>query len=252
MQRYFVQLSFKGSNYHGWQVQPNAITVQEIVEKAFSTVLRKKVVVTGAGRTDAGVHALFYILHFDFPDYEIETEKMVKRLNGFLPPDISLYKIWKVPADAHARFSALSRTYKYFIHSKKDPFKTEISYLFTGNLDIDKMNEGALIVKEYTDFTSFSRLHSDVKTNFCTVNFAHWEKRKNSLIFTINADRFLRNMVRAITGTLIQLGRGKISLEDLRKIIDLKDRRAAGESVPAGGLFLTDIKYPENIMVCKG
>ena len=248
MQRYFVQLSFKGTNYHGWQIQPNATTVQEVVERAFSTVLREKIEITGAGRTDTGVHASFFVAHFDSHRSELETEKLVYRLNSFLPPDISLQRIWKVPAEAHARFSALSRTYKYFIHSKKDPFKTEISMLFTGDPDINKMNEGALLRKGYSDFTSFSRLHTDVKTNLCRIISASWKKDGNTLAFTIEADRFLRNMVRAITGTLLQLGTGRLSVGELRKIIEAKDRRVAGDSAPARGLFLTDIKYPESII----
>lgn len=248
MQRYFVQLSYKGTNYHGWQVQPNALTVQELVEKAFSTVLREKIAVTGAGRTDTGVHASFFIFHFDSQDHEIDTEKLVYRLNGYLPPDIALQRIWKVPDDAHARFSAISRTYKYFIHSKKDPFKTDLSYFYTGTLDIDKMNAGAGILKDYRDFTSFSRLHTDVKTNLCRILYAQWEKEDDNLIFTIEADRFLRNMVRAITGTLLQIGRGMLSVEEFRGIIEAGDRSVAGDSAPARGLFLSEIKYPESIM----
>jgi tRNA pseudouridine38-40 synthase len=248
MQRYFVQLSFKGTNYHGWQVQPNAITVQEVVEGAFSTVLREKIAVTGAGRTDTGVHASFFIFHFDSQDHEIDTERLVFRLNGYLPPDIALYRIWKVPEDAHARFSALSRTYKYFIHSRKDPFKTDASYFYSGSLDVDKMNTGAGLLKDYRDFSSFSRLHTDVKTNLCRIVYAHWDKDGDNLVFTIEADRFLRNMVRAITGTILQLGKGRLSVEEFVSIIEAGDRRVAGDSAPAKGLFLTEIKYPENII----
>jgi len=248
MQRFFVQLSFKGTNYHGWQIQPNAITVQEVVERAFSTVLREKVQVTGAGRTDTGVHASFFICHFDSLSDEPETEKFIYRLNSILPADISLQGIRQVPTDAHARFSALSRTYKYYIHNKKDPFKTDISYLYTGSLDRDKMNEGAGMLKEYTDFTSFSRLHTDVKTNLCRILYAHWEREGDTLVFTIEADRFLRNMVRAITGTLLKMGTGKLSAEEFRRIIEARDRGVAGDSAPARGLFLTDIKYPPDIM----
>ena len=252
MQRYFVQLSFKGTNYHGWQIQPNATTVQEVTGRAFSTVLREKVDLTGAGRTDTGVHASFFICHFDSQSVEFETEKLVYRLNSILPSDISLQGIRKVPSDAHARFSALSRTYKYFIHNKKDPFKTDISYLYTGSLDTDKMNEGAGLLKEYTDFTSFSRLHTDVKTNLCRILYAHWEREDNTLIFTIEADRFLRNMVRAITGTLLKMGTGKLTSGGFRRIIEARDRGAAGDSAPARGLFLTDIKYPPGIFDLNG
>jgi tRNA pseudouridine38-40 synthase len=252
MQRYFVQLSFKGTNYHGWQIQPNAVTVQETVERAFSAVLREKIEVVGAGRTDTGVHASFFIFHFDSQNSGLETDRLVYRLNGFLPADIALKRIWKVPAGAHARFSALSRTYKYYIHRKKDPFKTETSCLFTGSLDIEKMKEGADLLPMYSDFTSFSRLHSDVKTHLCRIIMADWDQDGNTLVFTIEADRFLRNMVRAITGTLIQLGTGKLTPEEFRSIINARDRRLAGDSAPARGLFLTDIKYPANLICCNG
>lgn len=244
MLRYFVQLSFLGTRYHGWQIQPNAVSVQEVVEKAFSTILREEIRVVGAGRTDAGVHASFFVLHFDFSKQITDFQKLLFRLNGFLSPDIAIHKIYRVPNDFHARFSAVSRTYRYYISTVKNPFSTETSFYYPRELDVEKMNEAAKILYETKDFTSFSRLHTDVKTNFCKVFRAEWIAEKENLIFNIKADRFLRNMVRAIAGTLLEVGRGKLSVDDFREIIVLKDRGAAGASVPACGLFLVDIEYP--------
>lgn len=242
-QRYFLQLSFKGTNYHGWQIQPNAVSVQEVMEKSLSILLREKIAVVGAGRTDAGVHASYFVLHFDSENENIITDKLVFSLNNYLPGDIAVQKIWKVKSDVHARFSAVSRTYKYFISTVKDPFQTEKSYKYTGKLDINKMNEAATVLSDYEDFTSFSRLHSDVKTNNCKIFRAEWIKENDQLVFTIQADRFLRNMVRAIVGTLLEVGKGKLSVDDFRNIIELKDRGSAGTSAPAAGLFLVDIEY---------
>lgn len=244
MHRYFAQLSFKGSRYHGWQVQPNAPSVQETVENALSTILREEISVVGAGRTDTGVHASFYVLHFDVAEEIWDSQKMVFRLNSFLPPDIAFQKIWPVSYDAHARFSAISRTYRYYITTNKNPFQTETAYYYHGKLDVDKMNEAAKILFEYDDFTSFSRLHTDVKTNLCKIFQAEWVTEGEMLVFKIKADRFLRNMVRAIAGTLLEVGKGKLFLEDFRKIIEIKDRKAAGTSAPAHGLFLVDVEYP--------
>jgi len=241
--RYFLQLSYKGTRYFGWQRQPNAVSVQEVLEKTLSTVLREDVAVVGAGRTDSGVHALFYILHFDVSVEIQEPEKLVYHLNRFLPGDIAIQKIWKVENDLHARFSAISRTYKYFISTVKNPFQTETSFQYTGFLDVEKMNEAALVLFEYHDFTSFSKLHTDVKTNNCKIFQAEWKTENNQLVFTIKADRFLRNMVRAIVGTLLEVGKGKITVDDFRRIIEKQDRRAAGTSAPALGLFLVDIEY---------
>jgi len=245
MQRYFVQLSFNGTRYHGWQIQPNALSVQEEVEKSFSTILSEEIAVTGAGRTDTGVHASKYVLHFDVSRQLTDTSKLIYRLNRFLPPDIAIQDIWKVPPEAHARFSALSRTYKYYITLEKDPFSLEREYYLRITPDVEKMNDAARIIMEYRDFTSFSRLHTDVKTNFCKIYQAGWEIEGTKLIFTIKADRFLRNMVRAFVGTLLDVGKGKIPSGQVREIIEKKDRGAAGASAPAHGLFLTDIVYPE-------
>ncbi len=247
MKRYFLQISYKGTNYHGWQIQPNAVSVQEIVEKTLSTVLREKVEVVGAGRTDTGVHAAFFVLHFDLLNEIQEPENLLYKLNSFLPYDIAFQKIWPVANDMHARFSAISRTYKYYISTQKNPFKTDTSFKYLLPLDIAKMNEAVYILTEYEDFTSFSRLHTDVKTNICKIHWANWEIKNTQLIFTIKADRFLRNMVRAIVGTLLEVGKGKLSLNDFRKIIEAKDRGAAGASAPAKGLFLVDVEYPERM-----
>jgi tRNA pseudouridine38-40 synthase len=244
MPRYFVQLCYKGTRYHGWQYQPNALSVQEVIEKAFSVILQEKIEVTGAGRTDTGVHASFYMLHFDSVNNQIE-EKLVSKLNSLLPPDIAINSVRNVPVEAHARFSALSRTYRYCIHQKKDPFLTETSFYFRRKLDIDRMNEASQVLYRISDFTSFSKLHSDVKTNICKIFYAYWEQENEKIVFTVKADRFLRNMVRALTGTLIEVGLGKISMEEFNEIINKRDRRAAGVSVPATGLFITDIEYPD-------
>lgn len=248
MYRYFTQLSFKGTHYHGWQIQPNAVSVQETVEKALSTILREEISVVGAGRTDTGVHASFYVLHFDTSEEIWDSQKLVFRLNSFLPPDIAIQKIWSVPKDAHARFSAVSRTYHYYITTVKNPFQTEIAFYYHGKLDVTKMNEAADILFEYSDFTSFSRLHTDVKTNLCKIFQAGWEMEGEMLVFKIKADRFLRNMVRAIVGTLLEVGKGKLTLEDFRKIIEKKDRKSAGTSAPAQGLFLVDVEYPADMI----
>ncbi len=247
--RYFLQLSYRGTNYHGWQIQPNADSVQEVMEKTLSTILREEISVVGAGRTDTGVHASFYMLHFDSEKENLQHENLVYRLNRFLPDDIAVQKLLPVKSEAHARYSAVSRTYKYFITIHKNPFERETSYLFTLPLDINKMNEATKVLFEYRDFTSFSKLHTDVKTNNCRIFQAEWKENHQQLIFTIKADRFLRNMVRAIVGTLIELGQGKLSLEDFRKIIEKKDRGAAGTSAPARGLFLVDVEYPEEIFL---
>jgi tRNA pseudouridine38-40 synthase len=243
--RYLMQLSYNGARYFGWQKQLNSISVQEVIEKALSTVLREEIAVVGAGRTDTGVHAVYDILHFDVSAEIAEPENLVYHLNCFLPDDIAIQKLIRVNSDFHARFSAVSRTYKYFISTRKNPFKTETSYLYTAGLDVERMNEAAGILHGFTDFTSFSKLHSDVKTNNCVIYQAIWTLEKDELIFTVKADRFLRNMVRAIVGTLLEVGKGKLTVNDFRKIIETKDRGAAGASVPAHGLFLVDIEYPK-------
>lgn len=244
MERYFTELSYRGTRYSGWQVQTGQMTVQEVLERTFSVYLRQPVSFSGAGRTDAGVHARYYVAHFDANPTGENLSDMVYKLNRFLPDDIALYRIWRVPAGAHARFSALSRTYQYTLARVKDPFLTDTAFLFTLPLDIGKMNEAAAVLLRTRDFTSFSKLHSGVKTNICRVDSAKWETEGDRLVFTITADRFLRNMVRAVTGTLLEVGKGKISVKEFEEIIDRKNRCEAGTSLPPHGLFLTEIRYP--------
>ena len=246
--RYFIQLNYKGTHYHGWQIQPNAISIQEILNKAFSTILREDIEITGAGRTDTGVHALNYIAHFDSVVQNLHTDdKFLFKINGFLPKDISIIDIIHVSNEAHARFDATTRTYHYYIHQVKDPFLLETSYFMSQTLDIELMNQASKRLFEFEDFTSFSKLHTDVKTNNCKVIKAFWEVDAYKLKFTISADRFLRNMVRAIVGTLLEVGKKKITIDDFIAIIKNKNRSDAGISVPAQGLFLTKITYPDNI-----
>jgi tRNA pseudouridine38-40 synthase len=249
MQRYFIKLSFKGTRYHGWQVQPNALSVQEVLETTLSTFLRRKIEVTGAGRTDTGVHASYYIAHFEIERLPYAENDLVEKLNRFLPDDIAFQHIWPVKPEAHARFSAVKRTYHYYISRKKDPFSLETSYQYLLPLNVAAMNDAAALLHNYSDFTSFSKLHTDVKTNNCKIYEAKWNEVDNQLVFTITADRFLRNMVRAIVGTLIEVGREKISVQDFADIIEKKDRNAAGTSAPPQGLFLTGIEYPEEIFM---
>ena len=245
MQRYFVKLSYKGTKFHGWQIQPNAITIQEVLQKAFSLILRENVTLIGAGRTDAGVHAINYIAHFEVINTITDTKQLIFKLNSFLYNDIVILDIFPVSEDKHARFSAILRTYEYRIHQNKNPFLTETSLYLSEKLNFNAMNDAAKILFKFKDFTSFSKLHTDTKTNFCKIQRAEWIKYNEQNIFIITADRFLRNMVRAITGTLLEIGRNKINAVDFRKIIESKDRSSAGVSVPAHALFLTEIRYPE-------
>lgn len=246
-QRYFIELAYKGTHFHGWQVQPNAVSVQECLEKALSTVTRNVVDVTGAGRTDTGVHASYYVAHFDSEMPNLDHPDFAYKLNSFLGNDVVIFKISRVSPEAHARFDAISRTYQYHLNLLKDPFALETSWHFFRPLNLDLMNAACLILFGYSDFTSFSKLHTDVKTNNCKIYFAEWIKNGNRIVFTVKADRFLRNMVRALVGTLLEVGMGKIDLDGFRQVIEKKDRGAAGTSVPAHGLFLTDIEYPEAI-----
>jgi len=245
LQRYFVKLSYKGTKFHGWQIQPNAITIQEVLQKAFSLILRENVALTGAGRTDAGVHAINYIAHFEVINTITDTKQLIFKLNSFLDNDIVILDIFPVSEDKHARFSAISRTYEYRIHQNKNPFLTETSLYISEKLNFDAMNDAAKILFKFKDFTSFSKLHTDTKTNFCKIQRAEWIKCNEQNIFIITADRFLRNMVRAVTGTLLEIGKNKINAVDFRKIIESKDRSSAGVSVPAHALFLTKIRYQE-------
>ncbi|NOY38566.1 MAG: tRNA pseudouridine(38-40) synthase TruA [Chlorobi bacterium] len=249
LHRYFIKMAYRGTRYHGWQIQPNAHTVQAEVNKAISTVLQEAVETTGAGRTDTGVHARFYIAHFDSAQKNLEKdEQFLFKLNNILPPDIAASGIYSVPHTAHARFDALSRTYKYVISTRKDPFLEEFAFHYYQKPDILQLNRACKILKGNRDFCSFSKLHSDVATYHCNIMEASWKEEGGKYIFTIKADRFLRNMVRAIVGTMMDIGLHKISLDDFRDIIEKKDRSAAGTSVPPQGLFLTRIDYPAHIL----
>ena len=247
--RFFIKFSFFGKHYHGWQIQPKALTVQQILQQALSTLLREPIAVVGAGRTDSGVHAQEMYAHFDTnnplpPD-------LVAKLISFLPIDIAIDSIYVVTPEAHARFSAISRTYQYHISTQKDVFNYNYSMSFSLPLNVALMNEAAHILYYYTDFQCFSKTHTDVKTFLCKVYQAYWQQIGHELVFTITADRFLRNMVRAIVGTLIEVGKQRLSLTDFEDIIIGKNRSKAGASVPACGLFLTRIEYPEDIFVEK-
>ncbi|GHT64013.1 tRNA pseudouridine synthase A [Bacteroidia bacterium] len=247
MKRYFIYLSYNGANYCGWQNQPNGVSVQQKIEESLGIFLRKPVPVTGAGRTDAGVHARMMAAHFDWEDDDFEPEILTDKLNRILPPDIAIQKIVRVSPEAHARFDAISRTYRYSISFQKDPFDYSFHYRLNRPLNFDLMNEAASILFEYTDFTSFSKLHTDVKTNLCRIMQAEWTPEDDTSVFTITADRFLRNMVRAIVGTLLDVGREKLSIAGFREIIEAKDRSKAGSSVPGNALFLVNIEYPLTI-----
>ena len=244
--RYFLSLSYKGTHYHGWQSQPNVITVQEVLDNALTTVLRSKIITLGAGRTDTGVHAKELIVHFDC-NLKLDITTLVYKLNAYLPEDIAVSSITPVKKEAHARFDALARAYEYHVHFVKDPFKKEQSYLVKHALDFEKMNEACKLLFDYEDFQCFSKSKTDVKTYNCEIMGAHWKVTDSAAVFHIKANRFLRNMVRAIVGTLIEIGTAKITKDDLHDIIASKDRGNAGYSVPAQGLFLTEVVYPESI-----
>jgi tRNA pseudouridine38-40 synthase len=246
--RYFIEIAFNGKNYHGWQIQPDAASVQQTIEEALSTILRSKIEIVGAGRTDASVHAKEIFAHFDFAE-AIHTKEMVFKLNSFLPQDIAIKNILPVEEDAHARFDAVSRTYEYHICLEKDPFAIDFCHKLHHCPDVEKMNQAAEILYNYNDFQCFSRSKTDVKTYNCTITKALWEKVDNRLIFTITADRFLRNMVRAIVGTLLEIGFEKISIDDFHNIIKSKNRSNAGTSVPAEGLYLTRVIYPKELFL---
>ena len=242
--RYFIRLGYKGAAYHGWQVQPHDTSVQQVIEEALATLLRVPTPVTGAGRTDAGVNARLMVAHFDAEPPIADLDRLVHSLNALLPPDIAIYGISPVQDDAHARFDAINRTYKYFAVTHKDPFRYPLSWKCPSDLDFDLMNQAAARLLDYTDFTSFSKLHTDVKTNNCRVTLARWAREDGQWVFTITADRFLRNMVRAIVGTLVEVGRHKMTVEEFCQVIERKDRCAAGTSMPGHALFLWDINYP--------
>ena len=244
--RYFIELSYNGKAYHGWQNQPNAITVQQVLEEALSVLLNTKIEVVGAGRTDSGVHASQMYAHVDV-DVELDISTLSYKLNSFLPNDIAIHDIYKVKDEAHARFDATSRTYHYKISTKKNVFNNDFAYQLQLPLDFEKMNEACKILLQYKDFQCFSKSNTDVKTYNCNIMEAKWIYDHNELTFIVTADRFLRNMVRAIVGTMINIGLGKIEVKDLISIIESKNRSEAGYSVPAHGLYLMQIVYPESI-----
>jgi len=248
-QRFFIELSYDGTRYHGWQSQHNAISVQQVLNDALSTVLRQPVETLGCGRTDTGVHAREFFAHFDLqavhePWIMDHGESIFRSLNSILPPDIAIKKIIPVHADAHARFDATLRSYEYHIHFNKDPFKNGYSWLLRDRPDVELMNHAAQIMMEYIDFSCFSKSNTQTKTNNCKIAVAQWILHEDGMIFHISADRFLRNMVRAIVGTLLMVGRGEIAPDGVRDIIESKSRGNAGTSVPACGLYLTQVKYP--------
>lgn len=248
--RYFLKLSYCGEGFHGWQRQPNASSVQQTIEASLSTILQRQVLITGAGRTDTGVHAREMFAHLDLDD-DIDTKSLLKSANRMVGNMISLKDLMPVKDDAHARFDALSRTYRYYISLEKNPFVYSMSHFLSKMPDIDIMNRGGQILMENDDFTSFAKLHTDNKTNICDVSEARWElnEKENLIVFTITADRFLRNMVRAVVGTLLELGNHKYDLETFRTIISNKNRCDAGTSMPAKGLFLEKIVYPASIFL---
>ncbi len=247
--RYFIYLEFDGGAYSGWQIQPHSPSVQQTLEEALALFLRQNVSVTGAGRTDAGVHASEMVAHFDLDEPQ-DCGWMHGKLNGILPQDIAVHRIVPVKADAHARFDATARTYKYYVTLNKSAFNRNYSWFLPNEPDFEMMNRAAEILMKTVDFTSFSKLHTDTRTNDCHVTEAGWEMLPDGRwVFTITADRFLRNMVRAIVGTLMEVGRGRLTIDGFQRIIDSKDRCSAGDSAPAQGLFLYKIVYPDNLFV---
>ena len=252
--RYFMRLAFNGTPFFGWQIQPKDISVQEMIENALTLLLqrpseedgqRERIAITGCGRTDTGVHARDFMAHFDFPEELDESRRMqlVNKLNSFLPKEIVIYSIEPVADDAHARFDALDRTYCYYVNIRKDAFNFPYTYRIFEKLDVDKMNEAAALLLNTEDFTSFSKVHTQVNNMRCHVTHAQWEQCDGQLVFTITANRFLRNMVRAIVGTLLLVGKGKLSVQDFQDIIEQKDRCKAGDSAPAHALFLEKVRY---------
>lgn len=249
MNRYLLKLAYNGLRYHGWQIQDNAHSVQAEISDKLSILLKDNISLIGCGRTDTGVHAKQFYAHFDFANLEWDLMDLLYKLNSFLPSDIVIYDLISVDDSFNSRFTALSRTYKYYISTVKDPFSEKVSYFFTGDLNIDDMNTACKYLLDYTDFTSFSKLHTQTATNNCKIETAYFEEKDSKLVFTITANRFLRNMVRAIMGTLLEIGKGRLPIDDMSKIIESKDRSKAGFSVPAHGLFLEAVRYPNNFQI---
>ena len=246
--RYFIEIAYNGEAYSGWQKQPNSISIQETIETVLSNLLSDEISVVGAGRTDAGVHALKMFAHFDAKISDKKLNELKYLMNNYLPKDIVVKNLYNVIPKAHARFDAISRTYEYKISKEKDPFHFPLTYFIKENIDIDLMNKASKILLNYRDFKSFSKSNTDVKTFFCKIISAKWNFTKNGYIFKIESDRFLRNMVRAIVGTLVEIGLGKRPPQDMRRIIEAKNRCEAGSSAPAKGLFLNEIKYPSKLI----
>lgn len=246
--RYFIELSYNGTSFHGWQIQPNATSVQQTVENALSLILRETISIVGAGRTDAGVHAKYIVAHFNTKT-KFEANNLVYKLNSFLPESIAIQNIFRVKPEAHARFDATARAYEYRIITQKNPFETNSAYLLKTTLNVEAMNAAAKKMLNYTNFKCFSKSKTDVKTYNCEIFYAYWEQVDHVLIFHISANRFLRNMVRAIVGTLLEIGSGKLPIEAIDKIIASENRSEAGYSVPAKGLYLTKVIYPKSIYI---
>lgn len=242
VQRYFMEVMYKGTQYSGFQVQDNAVTIQSEIEKAFAVLQRKEVDLTGSSRTDANVHAIQNFFHFDF-DEPLHPQFLYK-INAILPRDIVVKNVYLMEQDAHCRFDATGRTYQYYIYQKKDPFLEDRAYFFPYTIDLPLMQEAAGIVKEYRDFTSFSKRNTQVKTYLCSIDISEWKIEKDLLVYRVSGNRFLRGMVRGLVGTMLQVGRGKITIDDFRKIIESKDCSNADFAVPGHGLFLVEVNYP--------
>jgi tRNA pseudouridine38-40 synthase len=245
IQRYFIQISYDGTSFHGWQIQPNAKTIQETLNHVLSTITRQEIYVVGCGRTDTGVHATQFYAHFE--SLQIDCEEVCYRVNRMLPTSVAAHRIFVVASDTHARFSATSRTYEYKITREKSPFLVHRAYEVREYLDLDKMNEAGRLCEKHNDFTSFAKV-SESKTNLCNLSYAKWETNGTVLKFEVKANRFLRNMVRAMVGTFVEVGRSRVSLSEFEAILEAKDRSSAGFSAPAHGLYLIDIGYPEGLL----
>ncbi|MEL6557185.1 MAG: tRNA pseudouridine(38-40) synthase TruA [Bacteroidota bacterium] len=246
--RYFLYLSYNGTHYHGWQIQENAITVQQVLNESMSTILRQKINTMGSGRTDTGVHATVQVVHFDVDEF-LEETNLIRRLNSILPKDIAVYALRRVNSDANTRFDAISREYHYKIHLKKSPFLENLSYGYFRELNFDLMNEACLLLKDWKDFECFSRVKTEVNNFCCDIFEAKWFKENDEVLFSVRANRFLRGMVRAIVGTMLEVGQERISLADFQEVLDGRDRKKAGRAVPPQGLYLNDIVYPEEIFL---
>ncbi len=251
MPRYFTEIAYNGADFHGWQKQKNAVTVQQTLEQVLTTIFQEEILTTGAGRTDTGVHAAYFVAHFDASNLPFDQQTLLNKVNSMLPRGIVVYSFSEVSDGANSRFDAIARTYEYHLVLHKDPFLNGLTHMPWFRPDFKAMNQAAEKLTEFSDFTSFARLHGGNKTNFCKIEEAYWEKRGKRYVFVIRADRFLRNMVRAVVGTLLDVGRGKLSTEEFCEIIEVKDRSKAGTSAPPQALYLTDIMYPEEVFEKK-